>query len=300
MNGERMSALDQFRVFLKDYEHWKHDWDDGSVYLNDPDYVFDHQDGGDFEEIGSQWWGYFLGEKQKSFRYSLKCKGKEVYDIPVVYFKREELAFPFPARHTLLDPRDEPNEIDIDHFCDIWYFDTESLEYSLLFHLRQGEKLRSPLESHIKGPIARLPILFLAGNGQVRELIQLAHERLSEFPKYREAKNKKNVRKTSYPLQEQHRSEILFSEWVLEISDELSHSDSPTPAETTKTRTASVFQVNQFVLNERLVFMLSPFGDPFDTIFSNHIKPTVESIQELSCVRADNIYNNQPVIEDIW
>ena len=62
----------------------------------------------------------------------------------------------------------------------------------------------------------------------------------------------------------------------------------------------SVFQKNQFVLNERLVFMLSPFGEPFDTIFSNHIKPTVERIQELNCLRADDLYDNQPVIDDIW
>ncbi|MDE0144084.1 MAG: hypothetical protein OXI80_19510 [Caldilineaceae bacterium] len=300
MNGERMSALDQFKVHLKDYEHWKHNWDDGSVYVNDPDYVFDHQDGGAFEEIGSQWWGYFLGKKQKTFRYSLKCKSKEVYEIPVVYFKQEELAFPFPARHTLLDPRDKPNEFDINHFCDIWYFDTQSLEYSLLFHLRQGKKLRSPLESHIKAPIARLPILFLAGDGQVKELIQLAHQRFAEFPKYREAKNKQKDRKSSYPLQEQHRSEMVFSEWVLGISNELSHSDSPPPSEIPKTRTTSVFQVNQFTPNENLVFMLSPFREPFDSIFADHIRPTVERHHNLKCDRADDIFNNQPIIEDIW
>ena len=300
MNGKRMSVLDQFKVFLKDYKHWNHNWDDGNVYLNDPDYVFDHQDGGAYEEIGSQWWGYFLGKKQNTYRYSLKCKNKEVYDIPVVYFTNEELSFPFPARHTLLDPRDEPNEFNIDHFCDIWYFDTESVEFSLLFYLRQGEKLTSPLRSHIKPPIASLPFLFLAGSDQVKELIELAHQRFAEFPKYRETKNKKRDRSISYPLQEQHLSEILFSEWVLEISNELSHSDSPPPAENPKTRTASVFQENQFTLNKHLVFVLSPFEKKFDTIFADHIRPSVEKIDNLSCLRADDIYDNQPIIEDIW
>lgn len=77
-------------------------------------------------------------------------------------------------------------------------------------------------------------------------------------------------------------------------------SDSPPPVEISKSTTNSVFQENHFTLNENLVFMLSPFGEPFDTIFTNHIKPTVEDNPGLRCIRADNIYDNQPVIEDIW
>ena len=75
---------------------------------------------------------------------------------------------------------------------------------------------------------------------------------------------------------------------------------SPDDAETLQVVSSSVFRENRFVLNERLVFMLSPFGDPFDTIFANHIKPTVEKIDKLICVRADNIYDNQVIIDDIW
>ena len=158
MNNQRKNVLDQFKTYLEDYKNWTHNWKDGNVCLYDPDYVFDHQDGGPHEEIGTQWWGYFLGKKQKTYRYSLKCKNREVYDIPVVSFKNEELAFPFPRRRTLIDPRDNPHELDIDHFCDIWYIDTESLEYSLLFFLRQGKAIRSPLESYTKPGIAKLPL----------------------------------------------------------------------------------------------------------------------------------------------
>ena len=76
--------------------------------------------------------------------------------------------------------------------------------------------------------------------------------------------------------------------------------DSPSAVETFHVVAKSVFRENRFVLNERLVFMLSPFGNPFDTIFTNHIRPTVEKIDRLICVRADNIYDNQAVIDDIW
>lgn len=218
MKDEKMSVLDQFKLHLKDFKQWRHNLDE-SVYLFDPDYTIEQQDAGAFEEIDSQWWGYFLGRKQKTCRYSLKCKNKEVYSIPVVSFENEEFAIPFPHRRTVVDPRDKSGNVEIDQFCDIWYFDTESLEFSLLFYFRQGEKLRSPLGSHIKPPIARLPLLFLRGNDEVEKLVQLVQRRLVEFPNYRDAKKKD--RDVVYPLQLQHQSERMFSNWVLEISNEL-------------------------------------------------------------------------------
>lgn len=61
-----------------------------------------------------------------------------------------------------------------------------------------------------------------------------------------------------------------------------------------------IFQGRDFLLNEQLVFVLSPFGEPFDNIFADHIKPSIESLGKLKCVRADDIYDNQSIIEDIW
>ena len=104
-----------------------------------------------------------------------------------------------------------------------------------------------------------------------------------------------------------NKAEAMLRSMIREIEkpwgkdgQESSPSDSPSLVEIPQTVANSVFQENQFTLNERLAFMLSPFGKPFDTIFTNHIKPTVENIHELICVRADNIYDNQPVIDDIW
>ena len=61
-----------------------------------------------------------------------------------------------------------------------------------------------------------------------------------------------------------------------------------------------LFQGRQFLINEQLVFVLSPFKEPFDTIYEDHIRPSVESIHGLNCLRADDIYDNRPIIEDIW
>ena len=48
-----------------------------------------------------------------------------------------------------------------------------------------------------------------------------------------------------------------------------------------------------------MVFVLSPYGDPFDEIFEDHLKTCVGSLG-LQCIRADDIYDNQSIIEDIW
>ena len=61
-----------------------------------------------------------------------------------------------------------------------------------------------------------------------------------------------------------------------------------------------IFHGREFLTNEQMVFVLSPFLEPFNTIYNDHIKPSVESIQGLSCLRADDIYDNRPIIEDIW
>lgn len=61
-----------------------------------------------------------------------------------------------------------------------------------------------------------------------------------------------------------------------------------------------IFRGRDFLLNEQLVFVLSPFQEPFDTIYQDHIKPTIERVPGLRCLRADDIYDNRPIMEDIW
>ena len=60
-----------------------------------------------------------------------------------------------------------------------------------------------------------------------------------------------------------------------------------------------IFRGREFALNEQMVFVLSPFGDPFDIIYEDHLKPSVAS-HGLECMRADDIYDNRPIMEDIW
>ena len=61
-----------------------------------------------------------------------------------------------------------------------------------------------------------------------------------------------------------------------------------------------IFQGRDFFIDKSKIFMLSPFSEPFNTIYNDHIKKIVASIQNMSIVRADDIYGTQPIIEDIW
>lgn len=61
-----------------------------------------------------------------------------------------------------------------------------------------------------------------------------------------------------------------------------------------------IYQGRDFMMNDKLIFVLSPFAEPFNTIFKDHIKPTVESMGDFTCFRADDIYDNRAIIEDIW
>ncbi len=61
-----------------------------------------------------------------------------------------------------------------------------------------------------------------------------------------------------------------------------------------------IFQGRDFTINEELVFVLMPFDEPFDEVFEDHIRPTVNKIDGLRCMRADDIYDNREIMEAIW
>ncbi len=60
-----------------------------------------------------------------------------------------------------------------------------------------------------------------------------------------------------------------------------------------------IFQGREFTLDDTMAFVLSPFAEHFDAVYSDHIKPVVQGCG-LICSRADDIYGNRPIIEDIW
>ena len=60
-----------------------------------------------------------------------------------------------------------------------------------------------------------------------------------------------------------------------------------------------VFRGRKFKAKNDLCFVLMPLHDPFTSIFEQHIKPVAAKCG-LNAVKADDIYSNKPVMEDVW
>lgn len=62
----------------------------------------------------------------------------------------------------------------------------------------------------------------------------------------------------------------------------------------------SIFEDNIFDVNPHSCFVIMPFRDELNKFYNDIIKPTAMSIPEMQCLRADEIYDNKAIIDDIW
>lgn len=60
-----------------------------------------------------------------------------------------------------------------------------------------------------------------------------------------------------------------------------------------------MFKGRDFLVEEKLCFVLMPFRDQFLRIYNEHIKPTLEDIG-LRVMKSDDIFTTTEVVEDIW
>lgn len=59
------------------------------------------------------------------------------------------------------------------------------------------------------------------------------------------------------------------------------------------------FKTLKFEPREKHCFYLSPFSEPFNTIYRDHVRPSIRRAG-FTVERADEIFGTQPIIEDIW
>ena len=60
-----------------------------------------------------------------------------------------------------------------------------------------------------------------------------------------------------------------------------------------------IFTGRKFSIENDLCFVLMPFRDDLRSVYDDHIKKVVEALG-LRCQRADDIFRNTAIIEDIW
>lgn len=62
----------------------------------------------------------------------------------------------------------------------------------------------------------------------------------------------------------------------------------------------SIFQRNDYQLKRNQTFVISPFSDEISKFYREVLKPTIESIEDMNCQRADDLYTANVVMEDVW
>ena len=59
------------------------------------------------------------------------------------------------------------------------------------------------------------------------------------------------------------------------------------------------FKKLRFQIRENHCFLAAPISEPFTTIYADHVKPVAEALR-LKIERADELFGDQPIVEDIW
>lgn len=213
--GLDLPAPKRFSTILEDSENWVYDGINKAYYAIDPDFTIDI---GEVEcEGGNYWWQNIPIEKTKQYTYYLKYKNAVIKDLLVVHYKKENLTIPFPDIEFITYPNANDG-FDADFYCDLYYFQKNTLKYSLFKHLREIEistvtemTFTSPISSQIKPPIIRLPFFIIDSDSERLKLQAEFKERYKAFMLYR-----KEQLQSRFPDGDYNRWDIerMFSEWV--------------------------------------------------------------------------------------
>jgi hypothetical protein len=220
--GLNKKASERFIDILLDYKNWKYDGINKAFYDIDPDYTIEID--GDEEPGGKFWWEEGLFEKPDKFYYLLKYKSVELHKILVVRFRSENLQLPFPMIEYVTYP-DAKDGHKTDMYCDLFYFEKESIRFSLFKHIRALEveslsdkSFSSPIETQIKPPIIELPFLIVDNE---RHLKTITTQLLSCFSDFKEERNSNTeIAGIDDPALKRHASERFFSEWAFRVAHE--------------------------------------------------------------------------------
>ena len=212
-----LKSTEKFKSILLDYENWQYDGIDKAFYNLDSDYSIEI--GSKEEKGGKFWWQNIFFEEPYSYYYHLKYKNSDIHKIKVVRFMNENLCIPHPSVEFITYPEAEDG-LDVDFYCDLFYFRKDSIEYSLFYHMRSIEvsevthnTYETPIKNQIKPALIYLPFVILDDEEDFEELCRNIREKFSIFI---ESKNSKDecVNGERNILE----CERFFSEWVLKIA----------------------------------------------------------------------------------
>ena len=217
--GLNDTASKRFIDVLLDFNNWQYDGIDSAFYDVDPDYTI--KIGESETEEGKFWWEKGLFEKTVKYYYSLIYKNVELYKIPVVRYRSENLCIPFPNIEYVTYPLKNDN-CKTEIYCDLFFFQKDKIEYSLFKHIRALEvesvsekSFSTPIETQIKPPIIKLPFMFIDDEHHMKAICKVLIENFNLFAN--ELKNSLDIAKIQDNSKKVIASERLFSEWAFKF-----------------------------------------------------------------------------------
>ncbi|MUK43331.1 ATP-binding protein [Aliivibrio fischeri] len=219
--GLDLTAKDKFSYILLDMKNWQYDGISHAYYTLDPDYTIEI--GEEESGNGNYWWQNIYFEKPMMYSYVLKFKNAEIYEIPIIHYRNENLKLPFPAIKFITYPN-KCDGLKADSYCDLLYLQKDTIEYCLFEHIRTLEvhctsykTLSTPIENQIKPAIIKLPFFIVEDESEINELEKKC---LLNYPRFMEERENilKGPKYSNIEINHHH-LERAFAEWIFEEFD---------------------------------------------------------------------------------
>lgn len=175
--GLDVSPLEKLKLYLLDHEHWKWDGVDSAYYKYFPEFTIKIASSS-LRVDKNRWWdGWPTNEPLSEEIYNFNYHTTAIAQLKVIHCSREDFSFPYPEVDYFRF--DDSKYGDAKDTYSFFYYVKDSLKYSLLFHLFEGNS--NCIQSPTKPPIAKLPFLQFKDEGEKEHFKTILRERINEF-----------------------------------------------------------------------------------------------------------------------
>lgn len=210
----------RYPIILEDVGNWKYDGIGSAHYELDPDFTIVIDE--DESECNKYWWTVAFFEQPKKYNYYLKYKNVVIEEMLVVHYFDEHLIVPYPDIEFITYPGKDDG-INVDFYCDLFYFKKNTLKYSFFKHLREYEArgdmtyktLSTPIKSQTRSSsLISLPFFIINGETELETLQQQIKSKIGEFMKVKPQLISKNLGNECDPTRQD--IEEIFAYWIFE------------------------------------------------------------------------------------
>lgn len=174
--GLDVLQLEKLRIYLLDFEHWKWDGIDSAYYEFFPEFTIKISNSKERQDKYVWWDGFPWGENLSECNYQFYYHTTLLTELTVINCKRDNFSFPYPmVNHIKIDD----DNIDAKNTYSFFYYQKDSLTYSLLHHLLMGNPM--PIQSFTKPTDKKLPFIQFENKDSKENFKVVLNKHLGEF-----------------------------------------------------------------------------------------------------------------------